>query len=60
MAAISDSGQYIIDNAESLLGEYPGAMPSQMHITAAFRFDCVPTVTVTREHVVPPCDGKEG
>lgn len=60
LAAIRDSGQYIIDNAESLLGGYPGALPTQMHITAEIRFGCVPKVTVTREHVVPPCDEKEG
>lgn len=61
LAAIRDSGQFIIDHAEGLLGEYPGALLSEMSITASFRFDWVPTVTVTREHVVPPCfDGKEG
>lgn len=61
IAAIRDSGQYIIDHAEGLLGEYPGALLGDMSITASFRFDCVPTITVTREHIVPPCfDGKEG
>lgn len=61
LAAIRDSGQFIIDHAEGLLGEYPGALLSEMSITASFRFDCVPTLTVTREHIVPPCfDGKEG
>ena len=60
LAAIRDSGQYIIDHAESLLGEYPGALLSEMQITAEFRFGYVPTVTVTREHVVPPCYEKEG
>lgn len=60
IAAIKDCGQYIIDHAEGLLGEYPGAALSDMSITANFRFDYVPTVTVNREHIVSPCfDGSE-
>lgn len=54
IAAIKDCGQYIIDHAEGLLGEYPGAALSDMSITANFRFDFVPTVTVNREHLVVP------
>lgn len=60
VGAIRDCGQYIIDHAEGLLGEYPGAALSGMSITADFRFDCVPTVTVNREHIVSACfDAKE-
>lgn len=60
IGAIKDCGQYIIDHAEGLLGEYPGAALSDMTITASFRFDCLPTVSVDREHIVCPCfDGRE-
>lgn len=60
IGAIRDCGQYIIDHAESLLGEYPGAALSHMSITADFCFDSVPTVTVNRDHIVLPIfDGKE-
>lgn len=52
--AIKDCGRYIIDNAESLLGKYPGTSLSEMDITASFRFDTVPTVTVNRIHLVIP------
>lgn len=51
--AIKDSGQYIIDHAEGILGEYPGALLSSLDITASFRSDGVPTVSVVREHIVP-------
>lgn len=60
IGAIEDSGRYIIDHAEGLLGEYPGDDLSDMTITVRFRFDCVPTVSVDREHIVlPRFGGKE-
>ena len=60
VGAIKDCGRYIIDHAEGLLGEYPGAALSHMSITADFCFDGVPTVTVNRDHIVlPNFDGKE-
>lgn len=52
--AIKDCGQYIIDHAENILGEYPGALLSSLDITASIGFDCVPTVSVKREHIAPP------
>lgn len=54
IGAIRDCGQYIIDHADGLLGEYPGAALSRMSITADFCFDGVPTVTVNRDHIVLP------
>ena len=60
VGAIRDCGHYIVDHAEGLLGEYPGALLTDMSITASFNFDGVPTVTVTREHIAPPrFDGRE-
>lgn len=60
IGAIRDCWQYIIDHADGLLGEYPGADLSHMSITADFCFDSVPTVTVNRDHIVlPKYDGKE-
>lgn len=62
IGAIRDCGRYIIDNAENLLGEYPGAALSEMDIVASFRFDeYVPTVTVKRMHLaIPRADDWEG
>ncbi len=59
--AIKDCGRYIIDNAENLLGEYPGAALSEMDIVASLRFDeCVPAITVKRMHlVIPRADDEE-
>lgn len=52
--AIKDCGQYIIDHAEGILGEYPGAQLCSLDITASFRFDSLPSVSVTRDHIAPP------
>lgn len=57
VAAIRDCGQFIIDHAEGLLGEYPGAHLSEMSITAYFDFDGMPKVTVDRTHIVGPSYG---
>lgn len=51
--AIKSAGRYIVDHAENILGEYPSLL-TELTITANFRFDEVPTVEVTRGHVV--CD----
>ena len=55
LGAIRDCGQYIIDHAESLLGEYPGTSLSEISLTATFGFDGAPRVTLTREHIALPC-----
>lgn len=54
VAAIRDCGQFIIDHAEGLLGDYPGANLSEMSITAYFDFDGIPKVVVDRTHLVGP------
>ena len=56
VGAIKDCGRYIVDNAENLLGEYPGSYLSELTVAATLRFDCLPTVVVTREHFAPVCD----
>lgn len=45
-------GEYIVDHAENILGEYPGEALCGVDVTAKFRFGEFPTVTVTREHVM--------
>lgn len=55
IAAIRDCGQYIIDHAEGLLGEYPGAALNEMSITAHLEFFEPPVITVKRDHIVEPC-----
>lgn len=45
-------GEYIVDHAENILGEYPGEALCGVDVTARFRFGEFPTVTVTREHVM--------
>lgn len=52
--AIRDCGQFIIDNAESILGRYPGAQISKLSLSADFDFESIPTLTVNREHLVIP------
>lgn len=54
LGAIQDCGLFIADHAEGILGDYPGAALSELSITASIRFDCVPTVSVNREHIVIP------
>lgn len=52
--AIRDCGRFIIDNAESILGRYPGAQISKLSLSVDFDFQSVPTLTVNREHLVVP------
>lgn len=51
--AIKSAGRYIEEHAENILGEYPSLL-TDLTVTANFRFDEVPTVEITRGHVV--CD----
>lgn len=51
--AIKSAGRYIEEHAENILGEYPSLLTG-LTITANFRFDEVPTVEITRGHIV--CD----
>lgn len=62
LGAIRDCGQFIVDHAEGLLGEYPGAFLSRMSISCDIDFDGgIPTVTVDRTHLaLPAYDGQPG
>lgn len=51
--AIKSAGRYIEEHAENILGEYPSLL-TDLTVTANFRFDEVPTVEITRGHIV--CD----
>lgn len=51
--AIKSAGRYIEEHAENILGEYPSLLTG-LTVTANFRFDEVPTVEITRGHIV--CD----
>lgn len=50
---IKDAGQYIIDNAENILGDWNRAIVS-LDIVAKISPDKIATVTVRREHIVSP------
>lgn len=50
---IKTAGQYIVDHAENLLGEYPSLL-SEMDLVVHFRFDEATTIEVNRIHLV--CD----
>lgn len=52
LGMIRAMGEYIVDHAENILGEYPGEALCGVDVTAKFRFGEFPTVTVTREHVM--------
>lgn len=45
-------GEYIVDHAENILGEYPGEQLCGIDVTARFRFGVFPTIEVTREHAM--------
>jgi len=52
LGMIRAMGEYIVDHAENILGEYPGEALCGVDVTAKFRFGVFPTITVTREHVM--------
>ena len=55
--AIKSAGLYIADHAENILGEYPSLLTG-LTVTANFRFDEVPTVEITRGHIVCDADSQ--
>lgn len=48
---IKTAGQYVIDHADNLLGEYPSLLTGELVITLRFDMEALPTVKVEREYL---------
>lgn len=57
LGLVRSIGEYISDNAENILGEYPSGLCG-FDVTAHFRFDAYPTVEIRREHVLTARGGE--